>query len=106
MFAARGQWHRASPLLAIAMALLALTSVTACGTIGRHLAAGSHSGRLQNGYEPAIHRLLPSLVEISSGAYSGAGVVVDGRGDSVPSADCVGPAREVTVTAATVSTTR
>lgn len=104
MVAARGRWHRAAGVVAVSVALLTLTGVTACGTIGRHRAAGSHSGRLQNGYETAIHRLLPSLVEINSGASSGAGVVFDGQGDIVTSAEVVGTAREFTVAAATVST--
>lgn len=56
---------------------------------------------LQQQYEAVIKSVLPSVVQIDTGATTGSGVVYDGKGDLVTNAHVVGNAKAVKVLPAT-----
>jgi len=82
------------------LALVVLTAVAACRP-GR--ADQSGNAPLQAGYEFAISRVLPSVVEITAGKSTGSGVVLDKHGYIVTNAHVVGTAKKFTVRVSTAS---
>ncbi|MEU1629110.1 trypsin-like peptidase domain-containing protein [Streptomyces sp. NPDC020096] len=83
----------------ICAAALALTGCTSTKS-----ASPSHpslSNNLQNDYERVVKTVLPSVVEITSGAGLGSGIVWDAKGDVVTNAHVVGDAQSFKVTLAT-----
>jgi len=61
------------------------------------LTPDSGAAALQQSFERVVARVLPSVVEISTGTATGSGVVYDSRGDVVTNAHVVGDATEVKV---------
>ena len=59
--------------------------------------ASGPASSLQRQFEQVVTRVLPSVVEISTGTASGSGVVYDGQGDIVTNAHVVGTATTVRV---------
>ncbi|GAA1886222.1 trypsin-like peptidase domain-containing protein [Streptantibioticus ferralitis] len=59
------------------------------------------SNNLQNDYERVVKKVLPSVVEITSGSGLGSGIVWDTKGDVVTNAHVVGDAQSFKVTLAT-----
>jgi putative serine protease PepD len=64
------------------------------------VAAAAGLGWLQRQYEQVVSRVLPSVVQISTGTGTGSGVVYDGCGDIVTNAHVVGTAATVGVSPA------
>jgi len=104
-----GLWR----IVTIALPALAVCGLVACaggsGTSSSSGAAGSPLptvaaaaglGWLQRQYEQVVSRVLPSVVQISTGTGTGSGVVYDGRGDIVTNAHVVGTAATVGVSPA------
>jgi S1-C subfamily serine protease len=99
--------RRPAALTALAAAL-ALAGCTGGGQDGGAAAAPSSSASssssssgavaLQNAYQDVIHRVLPSVVQITTGSALGSGIVLDTRGDVVTNAHVVGQATGFQVT--------
>jgi S1-C subfamily serine protease len=101
--AAAGRW------LAGAGAALAVLTAAACsstGGTGTGAATASPSpaaaltgaaSSLERQYEQVVSRVLPSVVQISTGSGSGSGVVYDTKGDIVTNAHVVGTATALQV---------
>jgi putative serine protease PepD len=114
---APSRWRAPAPgrQLAYAGIVLVIFGVAACsGTSGggapgasasasaspSSVAASPGPGSLQQQYEQVVSRVLPSVVEISTGEGSGSGVVYDSKGDIVTNAHVVGAAATVQVSPA------
>ncbi|HUJ07345.1 MAG TPA: trypsin-like peptidase domain-containing protein [Streptosporangiaceae bacterium] len=67
--------------------------------------SGGASGRspVQEAYEAAVRKVLPSVVEISAGGTTGSGVVYDSRGDIVTNAHVIGNRKDFTVLTSVLS---
>jgi putative serine protease PepD len=104
-----GLWR----IVTLALPALAVCGLVACaggsgtssspGTAGSPLptvAAAAGLGWLQRQYEQVVSRVLPSVVQISTGTGTGSGVVYDSRGDIVTNAHVVGTAATVGVSPA------
>ncbi len=97
------------PLAAVcAVALLAGCSDTARTTAAASRSNGPGTGpaptvsnSLQDDYERVVKNVLPSVVQITTGAGLGSGVVYDAKGDIVTNAHVVGGTRDFQVTLAT-----
>jgi S1-C subfamily serine protease len=78
-----------------------LSGVAACGS-GR--AAPTSNAGLQFDFLSAIHKALPSVVEIDAGDSTGSGVVFDTKGDIVTNAHVIGTAKQFDVRMSASST--
>jgi putative serine protease PepD len=59
--------------------------------------AGQGAAGLQQSFESVVEKVLPSVVEISTGNSTGSGVVYDSKGDVVTNAHVVGNATDVKI---------
>src|SRR5215472_15912352 len=87
---------RLALLAAPALALVAGVAACSSGPTGFGTGSGSPS-QLQNQYVATVHRVLQSVVQISTGTSTGSGVVYDSKGDVVTNAHVVGTATTVRV---------
>ncbi len=103
--------RRCCPVTALALALVIAGGVAGCtsaGGTGSGSAGGTPSATatgpgpvsLQEQYEQVVSRVLPSVVQITTGSGTGSGVVYDRQGDIVTNAHVVGNAATVQVSPA------
>jgi S1-C subfamily serine protease len=89
---------RLALVAALAFALVAGVAACSGGTTGlAGISATGSPSQLQNQYVTTVHRVLQSVVQISTSSSTGSGVVYDTKGDIVTNAHVVGNATTVKV---------
>ncbi len=91
----------AAAFAAVAVAMLAV--VAGCTSGGGASGRGSGRSPIQEAYEAAVRKVLPSVVEISADGTTGSGVVYDSRGDIVTNAHVIGNRKDFTVLTSALS---
>jgi S1-C subfamily serine protease len=98
-----GRWLAGIGAELVTLAVAACSSTVGSGTssVNRGPAAtapaAAAASSLEQQYEQVVSRVLPSVVEISTGSGSGSGVIYDSKGDIVTNAHVVGTATTVQV---------
>jgi putative serine protease PepD len=88
-------------LAASAVTVTLAMAVAACSSSGGTTGATDAASGLQQQYENAVTKVLPSVVQIFTSDATGSGVVYDGRGDIITNAHVVGDEPTVKVVPAT-----
>jgi putative serine protease PepD len=102
MGARAGVTMLAAPAPAVAVAMAVAVAVTACGSSSSSSGSATEAASgLQQQYENAVTRVLPSVVQIFTSDATGSGVVYDGKGDIITNAHVVGDESTVKVVPAT-----
>jgi S1-C subfamily serine protease len=99
--AVTGRWLAGAGAILVVVGAVACSSAGGSGIGGASpspaTASSGAASSLEQQYEQVVSRVLPSVVQISTNAGSGSGVVYDAKGDIVTNAHVVGTATAVQV---------